>query len=325
MATDLDVGIRIEVPGFQVEASGTVVLPISRFGSILRESSDDQLRLENDGTKIRVRGGRSQFQLPGENPDEFPDVGGFSAQSYYTLPARFFRELVRRTTYATETESSRYALGGVLLEFSADQITGVATDGRRLARQQGPVQCTGEPQARENTILPTRSMQLIERALAANEGDIDLATRDNDILIRSQGLTFYSRLVEGRFPRWRDVFPRTEQMTRIELTVGPFYSAVRQAAIVTSENHRGVDFTFGGGKVSMIGRGAELGESEVELPIAYDGPNLSVTLDPRYMNEFLKTLPPDQVINVHVRDAESAVMAETDDGYSYVIMPLARE
>ena len=140
MGTDLEVGIRIDVPGIVVEVPGSVILPIVRFLSILRESSDETLSVESDGRKIQVRGARSQFQLPSENPDEFPAVAAFEEQKYHEMPARFFREIVRRTVFATDTESTRYALGGVLLELGPDHITAVATDGRRLARQEGPRQ-----------------------------------------------------------------------------------------------------------------------------------------------------------------------------------------
>ena len=114
-------------------------------------------------------------------------------------------------------------------------------------------------------------MQLIERALADNEDNVQLAGRENDVLVKSGRTTIYTRLVEGRFPKWRNVFPRQEGMVNIELSAGPFYAAVRQAMIVTSDEHRGVDFTFGDGKIVLAGHGAELGESHVELPIAYDG------------------------------------------------------
>jgi DNA polymerase-3 subunit beta len=325
LATDLEVGIRIEVAGFEVEAPGAVLLPIDRFGSILRESSDEKLLLEIDGARTLVRGERSEFHLPTENPDEFPDVAAFSEEKYHKLSARLFRELVRRTIFATDNESSRYALGGVLLELGEDQIIGVGTDGRRLARQQGPAKAVGGHETRDRTIVPTRSMQLVERALADNEGEIEIAARDNDLLVRSERATIYTRLVEGRFPKWRDVFPRMEQMTRIELTVGPFHSAVRQAAIVTDENHRGVDFTFAEGKLILLARSAETGESRVEMPIAYEGQEIGVMLDPRYMSEFLRVLDQDTTFTLSLRDSESAVVASTADGYSYVIMPLARE
>jgi DNA polymerase-3 subunit beta len=168
-------------------------------------------------------------------------------------------------------------------------------------------------------------MQLIERALADNEDNIQLAGRDNDVLVKSGRTTIYSRLVEGRYPKWRDVFPRQEGMVNIELSAGPFYAAVRQAMIVTSDEHRGVDFTFGDGKIILAGHGAELGESHVELPIAYEGAEIVITLDPRFLSEFLKVLAPEQSLTMGLRNADSAALCLTEDGYAYVLMPLARE
>ena len=135
----------------------------------------------------------------------------------------------------------------------------------------------------------------------------------------------YSRLVEGRFPKWRNVFPRRENTQRIDVTVGPFFSAVRQAQIVTSEERRGVDFTFGHGKTVLSAQGAEYGESHVELPIAYEGPEVVITLDPRYLGDFLRVLNPEAMLLLEVRDAESAAVFSTEDGYAYVVMPLARD
>jgi len=326
MGTDLEVGLRIEVPGFSVESPGSMVLPRDRFGKILSESSDEKLDLESDGRKSLVRGQRSEFQIPSENPDEFPNVLPFEEQKYHELPARFFRELVRRTVYATDNESSRYALGGVLLELTAEGLTAVATDGRRLACQEGAGKSVGDHVSGDHmTIIPTKTMQLLERILGNNEDNIQLAARENDVLIKSGRATIYSRLVEGRYPKWRDVFPRREGMVKIELTTGPFHAAVRQAMIVTSEERRGVDFTFGSGKVVLSGHGAELGESRVELPIAYDETDIGITLDPRFLSEFLKVLDAEQTFTMELRDAESAAICNTEDGYSYVIMPLARE
>ncbi len=326
MATDLEVGMRVELGGIEVQTPGSVVLPTARFGLILRESSDEKLHLETDGRGTVVRGQRSEFRLPAENPDEFPTVSTFDEQKYHEMPARFFRELVRRTVFATDNESSRYALGGVLVELVGDRITGVATDGRRLARQEGPAKSVGGHTTGDSTtIIPTRAMQLMERALADSEEDVRVAVRDNDVLVKTQRVTIYSRLVEGRYPKWRDVFPRQEPTARVELTVGPFYATVRQAAIVTSEQRRGVEFTFGDGKVVLVAHGAEFGESHVELPIAYEGPEVPINLDPRYVSDFLRVLDPDATFTIDVKDSESAAVCRTEDGYGYVIMPLARE
>jgi len=121
------------------------------------------------------------------------------------------------------------------------------------------------------------------------------------------------------------VFPRREKSLKLELLVGPLYAAVRQAAIVTSEESRGVDFTFEGGTLVLAGQTAEVGQSRVELPIAYDGPALSIMLDPRFMMDFLKVLEPEKTFTLDLQDGDAAAVCSTDDGYGYVIMPLARD
>ena len=201
LATDMEVAIRIDVPGIQVEAAGSAVLPVARFGSILRESTDPKLLVEADQQGTLVRGEHSEFKLPGENPDEFPEVASFADENYHELPARLLKELIRRTLFATDTESSRYALGGVLLEFEAEKVTAVGTDGRRLAKMEGACQtvgtCEGDDLA---TIVPAKSMQLIERAFVDLDAEVKIAAHANDILLKSPRATVYSRLVEGRFP-----------------------------------------------------------------------------------------------------------------------------
>ena len=315
MATDLEVGIRIEVAGVKVESPGTVLAPVSQLGSILRESTDETLVIEGDSKGTVVRGERSEFKLPGENPDEFPNVMEFNEQAYHEVPARLYKELVRRTLFATDVESSRYALGGVLLEMSEDRIIAVATDGRRLAKMEGPAQSLGGHKTGDAmTIVPMRAMQLMERAISDGDAEIQVAARANDILVKTPRTTIYSRLVEGRFPKWREVFPDRQESVQIEIAVGPLYSALRQASIVASDESRGIDLTFGNGTLVLAAATAEVGQSRVELPIPYDGNEITVTLDHRFVADFLKVLDAEKPVTVDIQDSESAALFTTQDG-----------
>jgi DNA polymerase III subunit beta len=327
LATDLEVGIRINVAGIEVEAPGSALLPIARVGLILRESSGDtKLMIDTTAQGTVIKGERSEFRLPAENADEFPSVAAFTDGKYHEVAARLFRELIRRTIFATDNESSRYALGGVLLEMVEKRITAVGTDGRRLAKMEGPAQSVGGHQNTDMmTIVPARAMQLMERAFTDADEQVQIAARANDVLVRSPRVTIYSRLVEGRFPKWRDVFPQRQDVQKIELPVEPFFRAVRQAAVVTSEESRGVDFTFSEGLCTLAARAAEAGQSHVELPVSYNGPSVSIMLDPRYLSDFLKVLDPEKTFTLELKDAASAAVGHTDDGYGYVIMPLARD
>lgn len=326
LATDMELAIRLDVPGIEVESPGSAVLPVARFGSILRENTDEQLIVEADAQGTVVRGERSEFQLSGENPDEFPEVADFSDENYYELSVRLLKELIRRTLFATDTESSRYALGGILLEFEEDQIIAVGTDGRRLAKMQGQCEPIGTPQSEDQvTIVPAKSMQLIERALTDLDAKVQIAAHANDILINSARTMVYSRLVEGRFPKWRDVLPTRTDAVQIEMAVGPLYSALRQAAIVASDESRGIDFSFGQGTLVLSGATAEVGTARVEFPISYDDTEIVLRLDHRYVSDFLRVLDAEKVITFEIEDADSAALLTTDDGYGYVVMPLARD
>jgi DNA polymerase-3 subunit beta len=325
-ATDLEVGVRVPLLGVDVQAPGTVILPVAKMSSILRESSDSQLRIESDGSNTLIKGVRSKFTLPSHEPGEFPAVVEFKETKYHEVSAKLLKELIRRTIFATDNESSRYALGGVLLEMSADKIVGVSTDGRRLAKMEIPAKSVGGHESGEAmTIVPTKALHLIERAMGDGDEVVQIAARANEVLIQSSKAMFYSRLVEGRFPRWREVFPTRQDAEKIDVNVGPLYAAVRQAAIVTSEESRGVDFAFAKGELRLDSKAQDVGQSVIELPIAYDGRSMTVTLDPRFVGDFLKVLDPERTITLDIKDSDSSVVCLTDDGYGYVIMPLSRD
>lgn len=327
LATDLEIGLRHTVSGVDIQSPGVVVLNVTKFGAILRESTDETIHIEADGQGAIIRGERTKFNLSAENAADFPQVTGFEESSYYEIPARLLRELIHRTEFATDNESSRYALGGVKLEFGDGQVTAIGTDGRRLAKMTGPVVTSGNPSEQSQvTIVPSKAMQLIQTAVDPSDAEVQVAFRGSEILVHTPKATISSRLLEGRFPDWRKVFPETGQGgVKLELAVGASLTAVKQAEIITSEESRGIDLTFGEGLLVLSGRAAEVGDSRVELPINYDGAELTITLDPRFVKDFLRVLDADKMFTFEAKDGESAALCSTDDGYGYVIMPLARD
>ena len=322
----MEVGVRLTVPDLEVVTPGSAVIPVQRLNAILREASDETLEIEADGEKTLITGQHSRFELQAQNPDEFPDVVDFNSSDHYEIASGVLKELIRRTLFATDAESSRYALGGVLLEIDGDTLTAVGTDGRRLAKMQGVIKTVGTPKdPGAATIVPSRSMQLMERILPDGDTPVHFLPQANELLVREPGGVFYSRLVEGRFPKWREVLPSRTETNKIDIPVGPMYSALRQAAIVSSEESRGIDFTFKSGSLVLSNSTAEVGQSRIEMPVPFDSDELTITLDHRFVADFLKVLQPDRTFTLDVQDGDQAAYCHTDDNYGYVIMPLARD
>ena len=325
--TDSEVGIRYTISGVEVEKLGETLLPAQRVMSILRELTEEQLSLEVTDGKVRLASGHSEFTLSPEDPAEFPTVAAFDEPAYFSIPGNVLRDAIRRTLFATDVESTRYALGGVLVEPGEKGLTLAATDSRRLAVVDIPCGRHGDPGSgpASGAVIPSKAMNLIERSIAGAEDDeVWIALRNNDVLIKSGNGTIVSRLVEGRFPKYRQVIP-AESPIAIDMVAGPFHTAVRQAQIVTSDESRGVDFTFADGNLTLQSQAADVGASKIDMPIPYGGESLTITFDPKYVADFLRILDPETAFLLNLTDSESQAVARVSDDYIYVIMPLSRD
>src|SRR5205085_5882892 len=121
----------------------------------------------------------------------------------------------------------------------------------------------------QTPVVPTKAMGLLERILQDPEEKVKVSLRPNDALFKTERAMIYSRLVEGRYPAYREVFPK-KPTVKVALTAGPFLAAVRQSAIMTDDESKRVVFSFAKKKLTMQARGAEAGRSRVEVPLEYD-------------------------------------------------------
>jgi DNA polymerase-3 subunit beta len=326
IATDLEVvGIRYEVRGVKTEEPGEALLPTARLISILRESTDQELTLEADANASTIRGQYSEFELPGEDPAHYPDVPTFEGEKYHQIQSSILKEMISRTAFAAASESPRYALTGVLWELTAEKTRLVATDGRRLAVSDGVGIQHGKHSTEGQTpVVPTKAMHLLERNLSDPEEQVLVDIRPNDVLLQTNRAMIYGRLVEGRYPPYREVFPK-KVSSKIRLPVPQFLSAVKQAAILTDEDSRGVDFSFAKGRLTLKAHVADKGRAKVEMPLEFDGKGVNITFDPRYVVDMLRVLDEDTELTLELADGSTAALFKAGDNYSYIVMPLTRE
>jgi DNA polymerase-3 subunit beta len=323
MATDLELGIRLEVRGVKVEQPGEAILPATRTLAILRESTDEELLLEADTNRCQVHGQFNEFEMPSEDPANFPDVPAFAEEKYHELKAGDLREMIRRTIFAAATENARYAVTGVLWELDGNQAKLVATDGRRMAVVTGTATSVGGHDTKDQTpVVPTKAMSLLERNLHDADESVRVSLRPNEVLFKTERAMIYSRLVEGRYPPYREVFPK-KTTSSVPLKAGSFHAAVRQAQIMTDEESKKVLFSFNKKKLTLQASGAESGRSRVELAIDYDGKPVDIKFDPKFLTDMLRVLDAEATLTLEMVDGEKPALFRSGSDYSYVVMPLS--
>jgi DNA polymerase-3 subunit beta len=321
--TDLEVRIDREIE-YHGEA---MLLPAYRLNAILDVAVGSEVSLIPNGGVVVVKCGSGEWKLPTEDASEYPSWEPNELKSICRLPADQFRRAARATTYATDSESSRYALGGVMLdvESTADgsRQHWVGTDGRRLACVETE---SDDAVDASQTIVPARLLATVA-SMATGDGSVQVESNGKEVRFSLDGCTITGRLVDGRYPRWRDVVGEAEGEPTV-IDVVELLQAVQSAAIVTSEQSKGISLTWTASTLVLVGRSSEYGESCVICPTIAAGSTASTKLDPRYVIDFLdpKHLPADEEphVDVYVKDAQSRVLLRCGP-YTGVIMPLAED
>lgn len=314
-ATDLE--LRID---YAVDAvTPAVLLPHARLSKILECASGDAVELTPGGTSCVVEVGSGRWTLPTEDAAEFPTDAGGDAVPICRLPADQFCRAVAGTVFACDPKAGRPGFGSVLIEVDSEgDASFVATDGRRLARVEVEIDQAVDP---SRTLIPQRAIQAMADLCMGREDAVQLERRGNDVVCTCGGVTITARTTEPNFPKWRDVFPdRTVQASAV--AAGSLLAATRSAAIVTTEESKGVNFAFTSEGLHLTARSSESGESSITCELAAFGQKAVTKLDPRFVCDWLKTIDNAATVEIEVEDGESACVLRHEES-SCVIMPLA--
>jgi DNA polymerase III subunit beta len=327
LATDLEIGIRIELDKIDVREPGEGLVPADRLHAILRELDADTVTLTCSNQETEIVAPGSRFKVLGDDPADFPQVPEFPETGAFTILADDLVGLIKRTLFATAKENTRYALNGVLWEVTDKDLTLVATDGRRLSLARG--KCKDGPAQKISAIVPSKAMQLVERCLAdltTKDGQVRVVLREKDILVESPPSEggkriVYSRLVDGHFPKYEDVIPRDFDK-KATLDTQAFMAAVRKAALLTNEESRGVMLKFGGQELVITSRTPEMGEAEVRMPVEYTGEAMEVGFNPQYVLDAVKVIDAQQFLFKLKGPSKPGVIGE-GSLFTHVVMPVS--
>lgn len=328
MATDLEIGVRYELRGIEVKRAGTALLQPGKLISILRESSDPDVTLDTDENGTLVRTSTGRFNLPGGDTNEFPDIPAFDdGGKYHEMNAGILRTMIKRTAFAADkTEATaRWAVTGVLWEAEGKKARLVATDTRRLALTEGEADVHGavKDAKTQSHLVPQKAIQLLERSLADDGEAIRVVLNANEAMFQTGRALIHTRLVEGRFPPYRDIIPKKPGVT-LNVPTAEFLSRVRQAAIMTDDESKRVEFKFEPGKLTLTAQGgADNGSGEVTMELPdYKGDEVEIAFNPQYLIDMLRAVESEPTLRLEMTDGQKPAVFRLGEDYLYLVMPL---
>jgi DNA polymerase III subunit beta len=322
-ATDLEVGLRLSVDQVDIQKEGAALIPSDKLIQIVRAAGDATLTIENKDNTVLIKGKDSRFTVFGHDPKEAPVVREFEdVKVDCEIEAGVLRTLINRTLFAAAAEHSRYAINGVLFERDGRKVRMVATDGRRLAVARG--ECS-KGEGKVSCIIPTKALNLINKLIVDPADPVKLAIEDNQALFAlgdgAHSAVLSTNLVEGAFPPFEDVIPK-DQDKKVTFNAGALQTAIRQAALLTNEESKGVRMSFADNKLTLTSRAPEMGEAEIHMDLErYDGDPLEIGFNPGFITDALKVVDGGDVI-IELKAPNKPGVLRTGSEFTYVIMPV---
>ncbi len=318
-ATDLEMSLRCAITQVEVESPGDVVVVAETLSKIVHECTDEILSIEVTDNLVHVRGAGSHFQIVTQQATEFPAIATMEGEPDVKVEQATLRRLIEFTVFAAARESTRYAINGVLWEVEGGRLALAATDGRRLSLARGDL-VNGGSSDRPEVIVPTKALALFARLPVEPEAHVGVKITANQLQLSVGRATMSTSLVEGQFPKYRDVIP-TDCDRLAEINGPEFLGALKRAALLTNEESKGVRFAFSDGNLTLSSRAPEQGEATISLPVRYSDEAMEIGFNPVFLLDVLRVAHTEDVIFA-LKEANRPGVIRLGDDFTYVVMPV---
>jgi DNA polymerase-3 subunit beta len=319
-ATDLEVELKTHTEA-RVESEAAFTIPARKLLEICKALPPGaQINMDVEGEKAVIRSGRSRFTLGLLPAQDYPGIEPSAAGQGFDIQTRILKNLIEKTQFAMALQDVRYYLNGLLLEAGEGMLRAVATDAHRLALSE--VRFTAEEEAAFQVIVPRKAVLELGRLLGDDEAFARVDLSENHVQLVTDGLTFTSKLVDGKYPDYRRVIPaRSDNALTVDKET--FRQALSRASILSNEKYRGIRVKIAPGIIELLAHNPEQEEAEEQLEVSYDGPELVIGFNVGYLLDVLGAID-EETVEVDLRDSNSSALIRGIgvEDTRYVVMPM---
>jgi DNA polymerase-3 subunit beta len=319
-ATDMELGIRVSAPA-STERDGAAVVPGRLLLDVVRSLPKDELSLEYRSSQqdVEVVSGTAKFHLrtlPLEDFPKLPEPAGSTMQ----VPSRAFVETINRVARSASRDETRPHLTGVLVSASGQELRMVATDSYRLSVKETSLEQPLDGELEAN--VPARTLQELGRiAGTESEGTIEIAALENQVVFSVGDTVLSSRLVEGRFPNYRQLLPDAFEH-ELRLSTAEVLEVVRRISLLAQKNAP-LRMAFSEGTLEVSAQTPDVGEASESLPVPFKGEPLEIGFNPEFLRDGLESAESDELLFKLISPLRPGLIQSGDDGgFTYLVMPI---
>ncbi|MBU0880196.1 MAG: DNA polymerase III subunit beta [Patescibacteria group bacterium] len=329
LATNLEMGIITTVRG-RIEEEGSFTVDSKIISECINLLPNKKIGLELKDGSLLVDSDNYQVKIKGQSAEEFPLIPEIDKKNYYSIQVEVFKKAISQIIFAVSLSEARLELSGVVFSFNSNSLVLAATDSYRLAEKKIEIKANNEEE--KKIIVPVKTLQELIRILSGvqtnlveeDDDELRFYVSDNQILFTYKSTELISRLIEGQYPDYQQIFPTTSK-TQVIISRTELIRATKLASLFskTGINDINLDFPKEKNQLVVSSTSGQTGENVTSLEARVSGEDNGIVVNGRYLLDGLSNIEGEMIrLEVIDNNTPCVIKPEKDTNYLYIIMPI---
>ncbi|HFI0714938.1 TPA: DNA polymerase III subunit beta [Streptococcus suis] len=284
-----------ENAGLLITSPGAILLEAGFFINVVSSLPDVVLDFnEIEQKQVVLTSGKSEITLKGKDAEQYPRLQEVPTSKPLVLETKVLKQTINETAFAASLQESRPILTGVHFVLTDNKnLKTVATDSHRMSQRKLVLEKAGDD---FNVVIPSRSLREFTVVFTDDIETVEVFFSNNQILFRSEHISFYTRLLEGTYPDTDRLIP-TEFKTVAIFDTANLRNSMERARLLSNATQNGtVKLEIANNVVTAHVNSPEVGRVNEELDtLEVTGEDLVISFNPTYLIEALKATNSEQV------------------------------
>jgi DNA polymerase-3 subunit beta len=308
-ATDYEIGFLVKTDNLKISVDGSITANGKKFLDIIKILKDSEINLEVKNDTLYITQGHSKFKLPTFSHNEFPEFPNYKDKSRIAIDSHTLIESLKKITPAIDTNNPKFELNGALMDIKNNSINFASTDTRRLA----VVNVNNNSENEFSIIIPKKAIIEIQKLFF---DDIELYYDDTNLIIHSQQYTFFTKLINGKFPEYSRIIPK-EIAYNLTLPKAIMQDSIKQITTISSD----VKITFLNDIITFESLSDDNIEAKTEISHTTGfTESFSIAINSRYLLDFLNSIQNSE-FNIGLNESNLPFIL-SDENFKTVVMPI---
>ncbi len=320
-ATNLSIGIEITIPA-KVEKEGVVAIRgdiLSSLFSVINGNGMIKFELVNGNLSVKTES--NTILLKSIPYEDFPTIPSITGEEL-AIPAKKFVEGIRSVYYGASISEIKPEIGSIYIYPEDDTLVFVSTDSFRLAEKKVKIK---QKLSFSSILIPLKNSIEIVKIFENSDEDLKITLAKNQVSFSTSNIYLTSRVVDGSFPDYKQIIPKTVG-TEATVLKQDFISSLRVSNIFSDKFNQITITVKPTEKVFEIeAKNADIGENSTFVAGALSGESVSANFNYKYIIDCFQSISSDSLyLQLNGNNRPMIIRPVSDSSFMYLVMPMNR-